>query len=103
MYIGTSIGINVNQFKLQRVPVYNNPFIARENMLMCRKIPSRPGHHASKTLSHLKHQFSMLKILNVENQQRSVDKALEALKLFVGNVEEKSQQKIDDLEKRLLI
>ena len=39
-------------------------------------------------------------VLNVENQQQSVDKALEALKLFVGNVEEKLRQKTDDLEKK---
>ena len=39
-------------------------------------------------------------VLNIENQQWSVDKALEALKLFVGNVEEKLQQKTDDLEKK---
>ena len=29
-------------------------------------------------------------VLEVENQQWSVDKALDALKLFLGNVEEKS-------------
>ena len=39
-------------------------------------------------------------VLNVENQQQSADKALEALKLFVGNVEEKLRQKTDDLEKK---
>ena len=36
-------------------------------------------------------------VLDGENQQRSVRKALDALKLFVGNAEEKSRQMIDDL------
>ena len=39
-------------------------------------------------------------VLEVENQQWNVDKALAALKLFAGNAEEKSRQKIDDLEKK---
>ena len=39
-------------------------------------------------------------VLDGENQQRSVRKALDALKLFVGNAEEKSRQMIDDLEKK---
>ena len=38
-------------------------------------------------------------VLDVENQQRSIHKALDALKLFVGDAEKKARQMIDDLEK----
>ena len=38
-------------------------------------------------------------VLDVENQQRSIHKALDALKLFVGDAEKKFRQMIDDLEK----
>lgn len=38
-------------------------------------------------------------LLDVENQQRSIHKALDALKLFVGDAGKKSRQMIDDLEK----
>ena len=38
-------------------------------------------------------------VLDVENQQRSIHKALDALKRFVGDAEKKFRQMIDDLEK----
>ena len=90
LHITHDRGGDDNQVNTRGAQQYTvNLFVAR----MDRKIPSQPGHHASKSLFHL---------FTLKNQQRSVDKTLEALKLFIGNVEEKLQQKTDDREKKAI-
>lgn len=54
LHITHDRGGDDNQVNTRGAQQYSvNLFVARENRLMGRKIPSQPGHHASKSLFHL--------------------------------------------------